>query len=89
MTLEQQLVDLIRKHGLLNISITAITSDGVGGEVKFYATTQAPDGDINGCWCGSSSFSSDVQSAVKDALYDLHRQRGVCDVPFAPMGEAA
>ena len=90
MTLEQQLTDLIRKHGLLNISITATVTDGGSDTPMFYASAQALGGDINGRWCGSTdTWKATVQPAVTEAIDRLNAQRDVCDVEFPPMGEAA
>lgn len=90
-TLEQQLSEIVAKHGLLNVSITAtVGNDGVGGVVKFYASAQSPkdDGDR---WCaGNEGWTDSVTDAIGGAISQLNVRRYPTEVPaLAPMGEAA
>lgn len=71
-TLEQQLSEIVARHGLLNISITATVS---GGEVKFYSNAQAANG-ANDRHCGMTDRWADtVSAAINSALADLNDKR--------------
>lgn len=82
-TIEQQLADLIHKHGLISLSLTA--HDTVDG-VEFYSSAQAEGGDINGRWCGSTdSWCDKAGAAIAQAIDDLNAKRSTSSAPLAPI----
>ena len=85
-TLEQQLADLIRKHGLTHISINV--SD-FGGDISFYAYAQSANGYDR--YCGSAGRRRDlIAEAISAAISNLNEKRNPTTVePLAPLGEAA
>ncbi len=78
MTLEQQLADLIRKHGLQQLSIHA-TDRG-----RVYAFAHR-DGKL----CGMSAHFDHVEQAIGDAIGKCPTNIPADVEPLAPMGEAA
>ncbi len=81
LTLEQQLADIVRKHGLISLTFTAHdTDDGV----EFYSNAQALHGTERLCgstdrWCAKAS------AAIAQAVDDLNAQRGIAPATLAPI----
>jgi hypothetical protein len=78
MTLDQSMLALIAKHGLLNISITAHSSGD-----HFSVSVQWEGGDIEGRGCALESGKA-ITEALSRALADMNKQR-----PAELVGELA
>lgn len=80
MTLEQQLADLIRKHGLCHISLNATVNNN---NIMFYVNAQSID--LTDRHCGSSGYDCTAfADAIPGAINALNAKRSTTDA-LAPI----
>lgn len=86
-TLEQQLAEIVRKHGLVSLSINATDHSHRDG-VSFYCYAQGSKDDGER-FCGSTRAEDmPIAEAIASAISDLNAKRYPVEVaPVAPMAE--
>lgn len=76
-TLDQQMLDLCKIHGLTSISIHAYNAD--------HGTFMGINVHSDGACGGASSREDGLSKIFADALADLHAKQGLSAREFAPM----